>query len=106
VLPIKKKKKQVLIEGFEENKALQEADYMAESESEVGEADVKIEVHVCNFFIIDISCISLCLRRKHAVRIQIEHFLPESPSGRKSAVRIRIARFLSNSFQAEKALFK
>jgi hypothetical protein len=37
-----------LIEDLEENEASQEADYMAESESEVGEADLEIEAHVCN----------------------------------------------------------
>jgi hypothetical protein len=55
------------MEGLEENEASQKANYMAESESEVGEADVKIEAHVCNFLTIDISCISLCLGIKHAV---------------------------------------
>jgi hypothetical protein len=60
---------------------------MAESESEVGEADVEIEDHVCNFLTIDISCISLCL-------------------GIKRAIRIRIARFLPKSSQAEKVLFE
>jgi hypothetical protein len=58
-----------LIEGLEENKASQEANYIAESESEVGEADVEIEAYVCNFLPIDISCISLCLGIKHAVQI-------------------------------------
>jgi hypothetical protein len=43
-LPIKKKKKEALMKGLEENKALQEANYMAESESEVGEADVEIDI--------------------------------------------------------------
>jgi hypothetical protein len=37
------------MEGLEENKASQEANYMAKSESEVGEADVEIEARVCNF---------------------------------------------------------
>jgi hypothetical protein len=55
------------MEGLEENEASQEADYMAESESEMGEADVEIEAHVCNFLPIDISCISLCLGIKHTV---------------------------------------
>jgi hypothetical protein len=55
------------MEGLEENEASQEADYMTESESEVGKADVEIEAHVCNFLPIDISCISLCLDIKHAV---------------------------------------
>jgi hypothetical protein len=49
------------MEGLEENEASQKADYMAESESGVGEADMEIEAHVCNFLTIDISCISLCL---------------------------------------------
>jgi hypothetical protein len=40
---------------------------MVESESEVGEADVEIEAHVCNFLTIDIACIFLCLGRKCAV---------------------------------------
>jgi hypothetical protein len=51
-----------LIEGLEENEASQEADYMAESESEVREADMEIKAHVCNFLTIDISC-----SIKHAV---------------------------------------
>jgi hypothetical protein len=38
------------MEGLEENEALQEADYMTESESEVREADMEIEAHVCNFY--------------------------------------------------------
>jgi hypothetical protein len=45
----KKKKKQALMEGLEENEASQEADYMAESESEVGEADMEIDIYVCSF---------------------------------------------------------
>jgi hypothetical protein len=55
------------MEGLEENKASQEADYMIESESEVGEANVEIKAHICNFLTIDISCISLYLSIKHAV---------------------------------------
>jgi hypothetical protein len=55
------------MEGLEENEASQEADFLAESESEVREADVEIEAHVCNFLTIDISCISLYLSIKHAV---------------------------------------
>jgi hypothetical protein len=35
-----------LMEGLEENEASQEANYMAESESEVGEANVEIEAHI------------------------------------------------------------
>jgi hypothetical protein len=66
------------MEGLEENEASQEADYIAESESEVGEADVEIEAHVCNFLPIDISCIFLCLGIKRTVRIRITCFLPKS----------------------------
>jgi hypothetical protein len=55
------------MEGLEENEASQETDYMAKSKSEVGEADVEIEAHECNFLTIDISCISLCLGIKHAI---------------------------------------
>jgi hypothetical protein len=58
-----KKKKKASIDG----RFGQEADYMAESESEVGEADMEIEAHVYNFLTIDILCISLCLSIKHAV---------------------------------------
>jgi hypothetical protein len=43
------------MEGLEENKASQEAIYKAKSESEVGETNVEIEAHVCNFLTIDIS---------------------------------------------------
>jgi hypothetical protein len=57
------------MEGLEENEVSQKADYMAESESEVREADMEIKPHVCNFLSINISCISLCLGIKHAIRI-------------------------------------
>jgi hypothetical protein len=55
------------MEGLEENEASQKTDYMAESESEVGEANVEIKAQICNFLTIDKSCISLCLSIKCAV---------------------------------------
>jgi hypothetical protein len=60
------------MEGLEENEASQEAYYMAESKSEVGEADVEIEAHVCNFLMIDISCISFCLEAFQAEKVLFE----------------------------------
>ncbi len=50
----------------------QEADFMAESESDAGEEDIELETQVCNP---NNSNISLCLDIKSAIRIRTAGFM-------------------------------